>query len=363
MKENILLVCDGLQPGGAERQTLLLARELCKYWNPILVSLGDGQLSTEYKKYGIPFHVIERKFRYDIASPIIRLDKIIRKYNPVLLHNTWGYMAAIIASIALLGRDIPFITGVIRNGTIIPNKNNIIIKYASRLGDKCIANSHAGLTAWKIPKSKGEVIYNGFDSTRLSSKDSIFKKNPNAYRIIMTASMTRKKDWSAYIQVARRISANKECNNVEFYGFGDGTCRERILNEASDLLEQNLVVLPGRIEDTIPECKNSNIGVLLSPYGEGMSNSIMEYMACGLPVICTNSGGNPELVIDGITGFLVCKDNPCVEVVEKIIWLNKNPMKAKKMGEAGKNRINNYFSNDNMLQQYVNMYKSIIGCS
>ena len=59
----------------------------------------------------------------------------------------------------------------------------------------------------------------------------------------------------------------------------------------------------GKMEDPLPLIRHCDIGVLTSE-SEGLSNSIMEYMACGLPVVCTDVGGNPELVRHGENGYL-----------------------------------------------------------
>jgi len=360
VKKSVIIICDGFQPGGAERQTLLLAGELRRDWIPIVVSLGDGPLRDAYRNLGISTYILRRKYKYDFISPIIKFKKLLHKFNPVLVHTAWGYMASIIATYALKGSTTPHISGVVRNGTVIPSKNNLLMKYASRQGNMCIANSYAGLIAWKIPSKKGKVIYNGFDFSRLSENAVSSDSNGNTFRVIMTASMTFKKDWSSFIEASKILFESKEHLNIEFYGFGDGVDREKILLKAKKLLEYKKVFLPGRIVDTITECKNSDVGILLSTYGEGMSNSIMEYMACGLPVICSNSGGNPELVVDGVTGFLVNPENNPEEISDKILWLKNNPDKAKCMGSSGRERILTEFSTQKMLSEYDKLYNSLL---
>lgn len=118
--------------------------------------------------------------------------------------------------------------------------------------------------------------------------------------------------------------------------------------------------LPGRIRDPISECMKANLGILLSTQGEGISNSIMEYMACGLPVICSNEGGSSELVVDKITGFLVDPQNDPKEIAEIILWLKNNPIKAKTIGLAGKERIFSQFSTQKMVQDYVLLYNKAL---
>jgi glycosyltransferase involved in cell wall biosynthesis len=90
--------------------------------------------------------------------------------------------------------------------------------------------------------------------------------------------------------------------------------------------------------------------------GEGISNSIMEYMALGKPVIATNSGGTNEIVINNDTGFLIT-DNKVEVVVEKIEYLLNNPEISRSMGYRGRERIKKYFSIEKMIQEFINLYQ------
>ena len=101
-----------------------------------------------------------------------------------------------------------------------------------------------------------------------------------------------------------------------------------------------------------------DIGVLLSNpdiHGEGISNSIMEYMALGKPVIASIGGGTSEIVLDGETGFLIEPKNP-KQLAERIDYLLSNQTVAKKMGESGRKRIQQHFSLDKMVNETYNLY-------
>jgi len=351
LKRNIFIVVDGLAPGGAERQCLLLAQNLKKNWNPFLIAINDGILAKKYESFDIPVFFIPRIIQTDFITPTIKLYRLVRKYKPAVLHS-WGWMSAYASAIVSTFTGIPQINGMVRSANI-PMGTKKFVQSAVKLGKFSVANSKAGLLAWKVPKSKGTVIYNGFDWGRINTQQKIDCK---PLKVIMTAAMAPRKDWKSFISVVELVI--KQENSVFFSGFGAGTDRAKILNWASDFLKQKKLFLPGRIDDPITECLNSDIGILLSSdiHGEGISNSIMEYMACELPVICTNSGGNPELVEDGVTGFLVSQNNNPDEIVEKIIWLKNNPNKAKQMGITGRKRISSEFSTKKMVQNYEILY-------
>jgi len=353
----VFLICDDLNLGGAERQCLLLARELANHWKPMVISFSDGPLHAGYSEAKIPVYLIPRSTRYDFFSPLIKLVKLISFHKPVILHS-WGWMSTIASSLVTNKRKISHISSTVRMGTLPPN-TNLLPRLACRLGSISVANSHAGLKAWNIPNKKGRVVYNGFDWNRISQFPAI---NPDStkYRVIMTASMSSKKDWEAFLKAATVISKLKIYPDITFHGYGDGPSRKQVLKSFKEMLDTRKVFLPGRTLNPIQECLNANIGILLSPFGEGISNSIMEYMACGLPVICTNAGGNPELVQDGITGFLVNSHHNPQEIAEKILWLKNNPDKARIMGFRGKERIKKHFSTDKMLESYNDLYTKVL---
>ena len=98
---------------------------------------------------------------------------------------------------------------------------------------------------------------------------------------------------------------------------------------------------------------------VLSTFTEGISNSILEYMALEKPVVATSGGGTNEIVVDNVTGFLIGPSNP-EELAEKLdMLLNDADLRAS-MGQAGKQRVLNEFSIDKMSGKYIDLYKMIL---
>lgn len=89
-------------------------------------------------------------------------------------------------------------------------------------------------------------------------------------------------------------------------------------------------------------------------------NTILEAMACGLPVIASNVGGIPEQVVDGVTGFLVPPGNPDL-VVSAVQYLLDNPSIAQEFSRAAVVRVNELFTQEQMVEQYVQWYREITG--
>ena len=104
-----------------------------------------------------------------------------------------------------------------------------------------------------------------------------------------------------------------------------------------------------------------NIGILLTKediHGEGISNSILEYMALGKPVIATDGGGTVELVQDKVSGFLI-KTKSILEMSSKIEYLLDNEKISKEMGNKGREIVNNKFNLTLMINNYIKLYNRV----
>jgi glycosyltransferase involved in cell wall biosynthesis len=98
---------------------------------------------------------------------------------------------------------------------------------------------------------------------------------------------------------------------------------------------------------------------VLSSKAEGFSNSILEYMAVGRPVVVTNVGGAAELVSEGETGYLVSSGDDS-GMASRIISLLRNPDKARKMGKNGKRVVEEKFSCAAQLSRTESLYERLL---
>jgi glycosyltransferase involved in cell wall biosynthesis len=101
---------------------------------------------------------------------------------------------------------------------------------------------------------------------------------------------------------------------------------------------------------------------VLPSQSEGISNTILEAMACGLPVIATAVGGNGELVVHDETGSLV----PPLDseaLAEALLRYAEDPALRLRQGRAGRQRIEAGFSLDRMMERYTVLYQSLLAAS
>jgi glycosyltransferase involved in cell wall biosynthesis len=92
---------------------------------------------------------------------------------------------------------------------------------------------------------------------------------------------------------------------------------------------------------------------------EGLPNTVLEAMAAGLPVIATGVGGTPELVVNGKTGLLVPPANPAA-LADAITALSENPVARGSMGWAGRQRVQQHFTIEEMVQKTEQLYEDLL---
>jgi glycosyltransferase involved in cell wall biosynthesis len=101
-----------------------------------------------------------------------------------------------------------------------------------------------------------------------------------------------------------------------------------------------------------------DISVLTSST-EGLSITLLESMKAGLPVVATRVGGNPEVVIEGATGFLVDLDDVSA-FVERVVVLVRDPDRRRTMGIAGRQRVTTHFAMEAVAQRYLDVYADVL---
>ena len=358
----ILYLVDGLPVGGAERQFSLLLKYLSPAWKTHVVSLGGGPYYQVLLDQKASIVVFKRRSRFDLI-PVMQLYLEIFRYKPDIIHS-WGWLSSALVAPLCKVLGIAFIDGSIRKGGI-SNRHYWRTRITLSLSDLIVANSYAGLLAFRTPLEKSSVVYNAMDPERLKvlGQKSNIKKDITT--VVMTGRISPLKDFSSFFEAARRLSA-REPGAWKFVAIGAGeeNDRKKFMALVEDLIAAGVVDLPQAGLEVLPYLKEADIGVLLSAsfFKEGISNSIMEYMACELPVICSDSGGNRELVVDGETGFVIPPED-VDSFIEKLVFLNNQPEILHKMGKAGYKRVVSLCSMERMISEYEAIYTNLLNRS
>jgi glycosyltransferase involved in cell wall biosynthesis len=135
---------------------------------------------------------------------------------------------------------------------------------------------------------------------------------------------------------------------------GDGPLRNELVQLARDYNMMDRVHFLGARKDVSEILGAFDVYVLCSE-SEGMSNTILEAMASGRPVVATAVGGNPELVVDGETGLLVRPNHPH-RLATAIMKLLREPACRRRLGQGGRRRVEEQFSLESMVRNYAKVY-------
>lgn len=145
-------------------------------------------------------------------------------------------------------------------------------------------------------------------------------------------------------------------NSVRLVIIGDGPTKAEIDSELTDSGIKDLVWLPGSRDD-VPEILRSLHVFVLSSLAEGISNTILEAMASGNPVVATDVGGNHELVVAGETGQLVPAADPAALCDAIVAYLFDEQLRCSH-GASGRDRAESLFSIERMIEKYGSVYEA-----
>ena len=358
----ILFFIDGFRSGGKERRCIELLKGLkdIHEFEIHIVSLRKEIVYEEFYNLDYPYYLIEKGRKLD-PTIFIKFYKIFKIIKPDIVH-CWSSMNSTFSLVVKLLSKFKLINSQI---TDAPKKINWFSQFGIQtklnflFSDIIISNSFAGLESYNAPKNRSRCIHNGFDFKRISNLTSPqeirnrFSLNTK-YIVGMVASFSDNKDYTTYIKAA--ISILKIRKDVTFLCIGSGNYKPFKDIIPADI-KQNIKLL-GRqvnVESIMNVC---DIGVL-STYTEGISNSIMEYMALGKPVIATDGGGTSELIINNETGYLVSSKSPG-ELADKIIQLQNNDGLRCSMGQKGRSIIEKLFNITKMIDSFIDVYNQAV---
>ncbi len=354
----ILFVADTLGSGGKERQLIELLKGLdtrpeIAYSLCVLSSTIDYTDAHDLKG---SIHIVERKFRYD-PTVFFRLYRIAREFKADIIQS-WELMCSIYSLPVAKLLGIRFLNAI-RNA---PDRLRVFEKVWVRskltfpFSDGIIANSQAGLRSYGIKGDRGVCIHNGFDPGRigtLQDGESVRKRfDIRTPKVVgMVAKFHPKKDNETFIRAAVQVCRSRK--DVTFLAIGTGKtidrCKELVPDECKDRVR-----FLGRQLNVESLIGIFDVGVLAT-FTEGISNSVMEYMALSKPAVVTDGGGTKELVIDRVTGFLVPRSDPDA-LAERIQYLLDNPGEASRMGQQGRERLETHFNLERMTREFVDTY-------
>ena len=241
-------------------------------------------------------------------------------------------------------------------------------RHAFKLAHAVVANATAvkeQLINEGVRQDKITVIHNGIDVSRFypngTADDSFHRLNLDTVRgrplITMVANFEyRIKDHPMLLRAAKRVIG--EVPEAVFVIAGDGILRTETENLAAELQVKDSCLFIGRCA-SVPDLLAVSDICVLSSQAEGFSNSILEYMAAGRPVVATDVGGASEAIIEGETGHLI-KAGDDRAMAERIISLLKDPNRSRMLGLNGRRLVEERFSCEARLANTSALYQKFL---
>jgi len=339
---------------GGQRQSLFLAKELKRRRLPFFfVVQPESPLHQKACEAELPVLPFKMRNEFDLPA-ILRLAWAMKRKKCLLAHFHDAHSAAV-GSVAASLAKVPF--RIISRRVDFPLKKNPFSrrKYTKNV-DAIIAISEGVkevLVEGGVDPENIEVIRSGIDfspfeedSLALTSKDYLHREFSFAvddYLVGIVAHLADHKGHQYLIQATKILK--QQSPKIKTIIVGEGPLSMELNRQAKDRKD-------------IPKILSSLDLFVLSSYLEGMGSSILDAMACRLPVVATEVGGIPEVVIHGETGLLVPPRNPSA-LARAILKLYSNKTLATHLGQKGYELVHRKFSAEAMADKVVRLYEKV----
>jgi glycosyltransferase involved in cell wall biosynthesis len=343
----------GLDVGGQERLLVEFARHADRArFNLVFISLtGRGKLARTIEDLGWPVFALE-------AGPglrprmVCRLVHLLRRQSCDVVHThddkplLYGSLAARLAGVR---RHIHT-----QHHGLLPQmtpRQRKLTAWAGRLADSFVCVSQDGARHMEetgLPAGRITTLWNGIDLERYP------QRGPRLGGVaVAVARLSPEKDIANLLRAVALVVPSAPDFRLEIAG--DGPLRAELRQLRTDLHLQEQVCFLGEV-DNVPDLLERALLFALPSRTEGISLTILEAMACGLPVVATAVGGNPEVVLPGVTGLLAPAGDP-LAIAKCLLQFWKNPEEGRLMGNAGRRRVETHFDIRVMVARYERLYR------
>jgi glycosyltransferase involved in cell wall biosynthesis len=382
MMLRVLHVVDSLQLGGTEWQCVSLAGHLdpSRFQNYLVSFNGGTRLVETLWQMGVPTEVIPfRGFRRLAGvKDLMRLAALMRRHR-IQIVQAYGFYSNVPAIVAGRMVGVPVLVASRRDmGEFLSRTQRRVEKGIFRLADRVVVNSEAIRSELLVSGQVGErkifLIPTGVDLRRFDRLRHVELGGDRpdwagkGKVVAMVAMFRAAKDHANFLRAAKQIlTVNPTVVFVLIGGVFAGSAVCESLKESAVQLAERMgisssVRFLGAVDpESIPSLlQHVSVAVLASTRHEGLPNVVLEYMAAAKPVVVTDAGGCREVVLDGVTGFLVPPGDPG-QLAGRIIHLLRNDGEAAKMGKAGRQRVEAGFSLARMLDRFSSLYITLAG--
>lgn len=350
----ILLITNTLLKGGAEKQCVLLANYLAQHYRVTLLVFYnevDSQLFSQLNQEQIDVLILKGNLFRKLAS----YTKLVRQFRPEVAISfllTSNFIGSVLGRIHGIPKRI---TGI-RTSEIKGWKWHFQVTIHRHFATHTVFNNHAAAKSFcekGFKKQKSIVIPNAVIIQRDFKNHS---KKADSLKVLSVSRFVREKDLKTAIQSFSILKVQWPSKGITYTILGYGEQESMLKSKIAELELSDSVTIEVNPKDLERHYLACDI-YLSSSIIEGMSNTIMEAMSYGLPIIATDVGDTSYLVEHGSSGFLISARNP-EEMAEAIGRFLKEPRLLEKMGKRSRDIVRENFSIEKMGLSFRNLIET-----
>ncbi|MFC1624271.1 glycosyltransferase family 4 protein [Candidatus Omnitrophota bacterium] len=365
----ILLLTTHLNIGGITSYTVTLAKALKAEGNEVFVASSGGILVPELAAGGVSHIKVNMLTKSEMSPKIFRaifeIQKIVKTLDIDIIHAQTRVTQVVGFFVSRSCRR-GFVTTC--HGFFRRNIGRILFPL---WGDRVVAISDAVrqhlIDDFRVNKNRISLIYNGIDVKKFLRDFSENERNDlkdrfgirRDHSVIGTiARFTPDKGHDVLLKAFLEIL--KEKPNVQLVFVGDGKERSKMIELTQRFgLSENVIFVKPQL-NTVNVLSIIDVFMFVPRRKEGLGLGLLEAQASGKPAVVTNVGGIPNVIKDGVNGFIVEPSKP-ERLVEPTLKLLKDKELYKRMSSAGREVVVEKFSINGMVDKVKALYKDVIG--
>jgi glycosyltransferase involved in cell wall biosynthesis len=354
---HVAIICKTFLKGGAEKQALILTKLLVdKGIDVILVNWYGEKVDQRNLKF-----ISDNSIRYypmngSYLKKLNKFQKII-KLDEISIIVSYLTLANFVSGVSKLYNRNVLTIGGIRNEKLPYYKflfEKLIHNY---LNDATVFNNYSAKAKFERRGFNPDKIYVIQNAIELKNTQLNSKSSNGEIKIVTVGRFVKQKDYETALKSFSNLVERNRNREFKYYIVGYGPLEKDVRSMAEQLKIDNKIKVFINPPDVHGILKNSDIFLSTSLF-EGVSNSIMEALVAGLPVVATNVGDNSYLVKDGHNGYLVpCKDVDTI--VDKLEYLSGSQEVRNEFGKNSIKVVETEFSKTRLLDSYLSLFSKL----